>query len=372
MRAVACRRRGAVDGLSSNNAGTSIASAAGHQLARDRLWAAVIDGDEHAAAATVFAMLDVGWTPEDVLLEVIAPVQRKVGLEWAGNRIDVAQEHAATAISDRVIAVLAHHPASKAVVAAGRVTVACVNGEWHALPARLLAEVLRLRGWQVDFLGAQVPTLHLVEHLYRHTPDVVALSCSIATRLPTAHAAIAACKAAGATVLAGGSAFGPDGRYTRQLGADAWAPDASAAADLLSTGFFSARAASTNPIDDLPHLADREYAMVSRSAAQLVKGTVGQLLDRLPAMRTYSERERTTQGIVDVVDYLATALYVDDDELFTGFINWAAEMLGARGGSAESLYPVLDLLAEQLTNFPRSQRILRAAHPAPAAGSWAD
>ncbi len=176
--------------------------------------------------------------PEDILLDVIARVQHKIGTEWAANRITVAQEHAATAINDRVIAALAQHPASRSPVSAGRVTVACVDGEWHALPARLLAETLRLRGWQVDFLGAQVPTPHLIAHLHQSGPDAVALSCSIPTGLPTAHAAITACQAAGVAVLVGGAAFGVDGRYARQLGADAWAPNARAAAELLAEGFL--------------------------------------------------------------------------------------------------------------------------------------
>src|ERR1700710_2978270 len=91
-------------GLGSNIAGAGTAGAADYRLTRDRLWGAVGDRDEYAAVATVFAALDAGMTAEDVLLEVIAPVQDKVGLEWAAGRINVAQEHAATAISDRVIA----------------------------------------------------------------------------------------------------------------------------------------------------------------------------------------------------------------------------------------------------------------------------
>ncbi|RDH77979.1 cobalamin-binding protein [Mycolicibacterium moriokaense] len=358
--------------MSTESFGAGTKSAADYRLARERLWGAVVDRDEFAAAATVFAALDQGAAPEDVLLEVIAPVQRKVGAEWAANRINVAAEHAATAINDRVIAALAHHPASKPVVSAGRVTVACVDGEWHALPARLLAEVLRLRGFQVDFLGAQVPTPHLIAHLHAHGPDAVALSCSIPTQLPTAHAAITASQAAGATVLAGGAAFGPDGRYAYQLGAQAWAPDARAAAERLRKGFPSVHAASTHqPIDDLPHLADQEYTMVSRSATQLVRGTVVQLADRWPGMRAYDDvqRQRTTEDIAHIVDYLATALYVDDDDLFTNFITWTADILEARGVPAASLYPALDLLGDQLTDFPRSQRLLHAAHGALAARS---
>ncbi|AFM19864.1 putative cobalamin binding protein [Mycolicibacterium chubuense NBB4] len=334
---------------------------------RERLWDALIDGDEYAAATTVFGALDDGMTPEDVLLDVIARVQHKVGTEWAANRITVAQEHAATAINDRVIAALAHHPASRRTPSAGRVTVACVDGEWHALPARLLGEVLRLRGWHVDFLGAQVPTPHLIAHVHQHGPDAVALSCMIPTRLPTAHAAITACQAAGVPVLAGGAAFGRDGRFAHRLGADAWAPDARAAAQRLEEGFRPIHVAPTHlPIDDLPHLIDQEYTMVSGTTAQLVKTTVADLEERFPAMRSYSElqRQHTTEDIAHIVEFLAAGLYTDDDDLFTDFITWTAEILAARGVPATSLHPALESLAAQLQDFPRAQRLLLAARTA--------
>ncbi len=341
-------------------------------LVRKQLWGAVTDRDEYAAVATIFAAVDAGMTPEDVLLDVIAPVQRKVGTEWAANRIRVAQEHAATAINDRVIAALAHHPASKSVVHVGRVTVACVDGDWHALPARLLAEVLRLRGWQVDFLGAQVPTPHLIAHLHQHGPDAVALSCSIPTRLPTAHAAITACQAAGVPVLAGGAAFGRDGRYAHLLGADAWAPDARAAAGLLIDGSLHLHPASTRqPIDDLPHLIDQEYTAVSQTATALVKATFTALEERIPAMRNYTDQQRqhTAEDIAHILDFLVAGLYTDDDELFTGFITWTADILTARGVPAATLVPTLELLGTQLQEFPRSKRLLGAAQTALAAAN---
>ncbi|WP_156747051.1 B12-binding domain-containing protein [Mycobacterium sp. E2733] len=341
--------------------------AADDVVIRERLWGALADRDEYAAAATVFAAMDAGLTPEEVLLEVIAPVQHKVGTEWAANRISVAQEHAATAINDRVIAALAHHPAGKVVAHGGRVTLACVDGEWHALPARLLAEVLRLRGWGVDFLGAQVPTPHLIAHLHQHGPDVVALSCSIPTRLPNAHAAIIACQSAGFPVLAGGAAFGRDGRFARQLGADTWAPDARTADESLRRGFPAVRRTfDRQPVDDLPHLADQEYTMVSRSAAQLVKSTVADLEDRFPAMRAYStpQRQHTVEDVAHIVDFLTVSLYTDDDALFADFITWTADILTARGVPAASLHPALDSLTVQLKEFPRSQRLLQTANDA--------
>ncbi|WP_069174515.1 cobalamin B12-binding domain-containing protein [Streptomyces griseus] len=328
---------------------------------QDRLWTAVIARDEHAAAEVVFTAIENGIDAETALLDVIAPVQARVGAEWAANRLGVAQEHAASAIAERVIAALAHHPAVRTAPRLGRIAVACVDQEWHVLPARLLAEVLTLRGWQVDFLGAQVPTPHLISHLHTYGADMVALSSSIPTRLPAAHAAITACQAVGVPVLAGGAAFASDGRYARLLGADAWAPDARSAARLLEDGIETpVLTAGRQQIDDLPHLGDQEYTLVVRSRPQLVREVLAQLENRFPEAAAYTEqqREHTAQDIAHIVDYLGVALYMDDAELFTGFLTWTAGVLEARRVPGRSLRPVLDVLKAELKDFPRSTLLL--------------
>ncbi|GAA1912171.1 cobalamin B12-binding domain-containing protein [Streptomyces durmitorensis] len=346
------------------------------QQAAGELWAAVAAADEYTATDVVLHALDDGVAPESVLLDVIASVQGKVGEEWAANRLTVAQEHAATAISERAVAALSVHPAARTAPYRGRITVACVDGEWHALPARLLAEVLKLRGWHVDYLGAQVPAPHLIAHLHRTDTDVVALSSSIAARLPTAHAAITACQAIGVPVLAGGAAFGPDGKYARLLGADAWAPDARAAADRLARAPLRRPHPGHQPIDDLPHLDDQEYTMVCRSRTSLVRTVFTALEEAFPAMRAYSDsqREHTAEDLAHIVEFLATALYLGDEDLFTWFISWTAGILTARGVPAHSLPPALDILAHELKDFPRAARTLESGiaaltpHPRATAG----
>lgn len=339
--------------------------------ARAQLWDDVRDGDEAAAARTVRAAVETGCGLESVLLDLIAPVQARVGLEWAANRISVAQEHAATAINDRVITLVtlkadADVPPPDTSRRRRRVTVACVDGEWHALPARLLAEVLRLRGWQVDFLGAHTPTPHLVRHLHEHVPDVVALSSSIPTHLPVAHAALTACQAVGTPVLVGGAAFGPSGQYAEFLGADAWAADARDAAELLERGLARPNLMLHQAVDDLPHLADQEYSMVARTRGELVKEVLGELEEIFPPMARYTVRQRrhTAEDVAHIVDHLATALYLDDAGLFTRFLDWTADILTARHVPAHSLLLALDVLGRRLADFPRATRVLTTAHEA--------
>ncbi|WP_051852556.1 cobalamin B12-binding domain-containing protein [Streptomyces aureocirculatus] len=398
----------------------------------DELWGAVVAGDEPSAARTAFAALRAGLDTETVLLDVIGAVQRRVGQEWADNRITVAQEHAATAIGERVVAALSRPGAPPAAPvppsprtaetrtaapeppheaapprrspaaprpypdgshphldgstpdlvgsdggsrpfpdgsrprpggsARPRITVACVDGEWHAFPARLLAEVLSLRGWHVDFLGAQVPTAHLVAHLHHTGADVVALSGSLATRLPAAHAAISACRAAGVPVLVGGAAFGPGGRHAELLGADLWAADARSAATRL-TGGPPPRPAAPLADEPLKHLLDQEYTLVSRASGQLVGATLKGLADRYPALREYTapQQQHTAEDVAHIVAFLAAALYVDDCELFAAFTSWTNAVLAARHVPTESLLHALHVLGAEVRDFPRATTMIRRA-----------
>ncbi|MFD5746541.1 B12-binding domain-containing protein [Streptomyces sp. NPDC127033] len=327
----------------------------------DELWDALVAGDERRAVGVVTRALDDGADPEAVLLDLIAAAQRRVGEAWAGALLTVAQEHAATAISDRAVAALALHPAVRHPGGSGRITVACVDGEWHALPARLLAEVLRLRGWQVDFLGAQVPSPHLISQLHRTGPDAVALSGSLVTRLPTAHTAISACQSAGVPVLVGGAAFGRDGRYARLLRADAWAPDARAAAELLARP-LPVPGTPHPPADALPHLDDQEYTLVAGARSRLVRATIAGLTVRFPPLGEYDERQRrhTAEDIAHIVDHLACALYVADDALFTSFLGWTAGILTVRGVPSRALSLSLRVLLDELRDFPRATALLHA------------
>lgn len=306
--------------------------------------------DEEQAVALVHLALDSGLDPESVLLDVIARTQILVGAQWAAARLTVAREHAATAISARALAALAQRTATP--VTRGRVTVACVEGEWHALPARLVAETLRLRGWHVDYLGNHLPTAHLISHLHATGPDAVALSCSLPTRLPAAHACITACRTAGVPVLVGGAGFGKDDRHARLLGADVWAAGAVDAALRLEQHVFPLPAGRGTADPPAPYRPGGDYLRVSGSRPALISAAVP-----APDARPQPARE----DIAHLVDFLIAALYVDDAELLTDHLAWAAEILEARGVPGHTLLTALDVISGRLSARPGAVRLIRAA-----------
>lgn len=90
------------------------------------------------------------------------------------------------------------------------------------------------------------------------------------------------------------------------------------------------------------------------------------LEDAYPAMRDYTEpqRERTAEDLAHIVEFLAVALYTDDEDLFTGFIRWTADVLTSRGVPARSLLPALALLGRELKDFPAPPASCDPAPPA--------
>ncbi|PWU45803.1 cobalamin-binding protein [Micromonospora globispora] len=314
------------------------------------------DADEYAAVEVAVGLLDGGIPAERVLLDLVAPAQAEVGERWARNEWSVAQEHAATHISERVVAAVAAHANPRPV--RGRIVVACMDGEWHALPPRLVAEVLRLRGWQVTFLGASVPAAHLVSYLHRYDAHAVALACALPMRLPYAHRMIEACRRSDVPVVVGGRGFGDDGRWARRLGV-AWAPDAPAAADLVA----DERALRRVPPAQLDHLADDEYASLVKRRGELIDSALADLRKRVPSVNRYTpaQLDSTISDLGYIVDFLAAALYVDDATLLTEFIEWLVAILASRGVPAGAIGLTLDHYGLQLRDFPRAARFLGLA-----------
>jgi methanogenic corrinoid protein MtbC1 len=140
-------------------------------------------GDLRGALRLLDEALARGASISDLQCHVIQAAQREVGELWRGNRIGVAREHQASAISQVALA----HLFSRAEPEPSRnlsVSVACVEGELHELAARLVCDFLELAGFTVSYFGANLPTDSLLSLLEQEPPDVVALSVTMTFNLP--------------------------------------------------------------------------------------------------------------------------------------------------------------------------------------------
>lgn len=109
---------------------------------------------------------------------LIQPALYCIGDKWRNNQISVAQEHLATAMALSVMAHgLARSPSPPA--RGNKVLLACVQGNHHAVGLQMVSDAFTLAGWQVNFLGANVPMDVLLDHARQWRPDLLGLSASL-------------------------------------------------------------------------------------------------------------------------------------------------------------------------------------------------
>lgn len=157
---------------------------------RKRYLAAQLRGDRREALRIVISDgLERGASVSELSDDVVGEAQREIGTLWQRNELSIADEHMATAISNLVLAQLYEHAAAPPRNGK-KVLVACVEGELHELPARLVADALDLAGFSVRYLGASVPTDSLLEMIAAYEPDLVALSTTMAFHITALREAV--------------------------------------------------------------------------------------------------------------------------------------------------------------------------------------
>jgi diguanylate cyclase (GGDEF)-like protein len=109
---------------------------------------------------------------------VIAPALWRIGELWERGEISVADEHLATALTHQVMAGI-YGPSLGHEVMPGRVMLAAVEREHHALGLRMAADVIELAGYETVYLGADVPTNDLLGAIAARAPDLVALGATM-------------------------------------------------------------------------------------------------------------------------------------------------------------------------------------------------
>lgn len=116
-----------------------------------------------------------------VCLEILQKGLAQIGDLWFENEATVQQEHFASEKTlKRLYALLAAAPNPTRL---GRVLLACPAQEEHTFSLLLLSLLLRYQGWNVVYLGANVPTSQLASTVSYIKPDLVVLA---AQRLETA------------------------------------------------------------------------------------------------------------------------------------------------------------------------------------------
>ena len=110
----------------------------------------------------------------DFLETVAAPTLEEIGQGWTDRSVSVAQEHMATAVFRRVLGWMLG--VYQTTGAAHRLVVATPPGERHELGALMAAVSAAAEGWNVTYLGPDLPVEELLAAIGQTRAEAMALS----------------------------------------------------------------------------------------------------------------------------------------------------------------------------------------------------
>lgn len=200
--------------------------------------AASVSGRRAHALDVVRGALRAGDSPLDVYIDIFQEALYEVGRRWQDTSLSVAEEHMATATTQFILSVL-QEEFVRSGTARGTAVVTGVAGELHVVGASIIANALEADGWDVRFLGTNLPDVGIFSAIDQCGASLVCISVTMSGCVQGARDLIAGIRQSSAAqprILVGGTAFRRDPQLWRTIGADGFASDVRGAHELALAG----------------------------------------------------------------------------------------------------------------------------------------
>lgn len=143
----------------------------------------LLSGNHLRCSELVQSYLDNKITVNELYENIIKKALYDVGEQWEHNKISVASEHLASAIVEAILneqglKTAFKHKINKTII------LTCVENEFHQIGIKMVGNVFEMNGWNVNFLGANMPTKDLISFVKTTKPDLLAISLSLYFNLP--------------------------------------------------------------------------------------------------------------------------------------------------------------------------------------------
>ena len=190
----------------------------------------VIAGQAQEVEQGVQGALDQGIEADVILNESLIPAMGEVGKRFEEGEFFVPEMLISARAMKAGLAILKPYLVDSGVESAGIVAIGTVQGDLHDIGKNLVAVMLEGAGFEVRDLGVDVPPEMFV-NAANEGAQVIGLSALLTTTMPKMEQTIQALREANVLnkvgVIIGGAPVTES--YAQQIGANAFAPDASSA-----------------------------------------------------------------------------------------------------------------------------------------------
>lgn len=129
---------------------------------------------DEPAAERILTQAFALYQPETVITQLLQKGLARIGELWFNDEVSVQQEHFASALAMRRLNTLL--AASPSPTRQGRVLIGCPPHEDHTFAPLTLTIMLRYRGWEMIYLGANVPQGRFVSTVESIKPDLIIMT----------------------------------------------------------------------------------------------------------------------------------------------------------------------------------------------------
>lgn len=189
----------------------------------------VLRGERREAQETIRAAMERGIQPKDIYLDIIQRTQYEVGRRWQLGLISVAQEHYATEFANQMLSqvnLCTTCPSYRK----GTLVVTCVGNEMHGLGSRMVSDFLEIDGWDVSYLGANMPHADVISILKERKAKALLVSATMGYNVKRVRMLIRHVRAdpglESLKIVVGGYAFNNVEGLWKVIGADGFAKNA--------------------------------------------------------------------------------------------------------------------------------------------------
>ncbi len=200
----------------------------------DTLYEHTLDGEADPVVELTNEGLELGMEPLTLLFEALIPALEEVGRLFEMGEYFVPEMLVSARAMAGAMNILKPLIAESGAKPVGTFVMGTVKGDIHDIGKNLCNIMLEGAGFNVIDIGVNTPPEKFIEAIIEHKPQAVGMSAFLTTTMPMFKTTIEAIAEAGlrdqVKILVGGAPVTQE--YCDTVGADGFAPDASAAVRL--------------------------------------------------------------------------------------------------------------------------------------------
>lgn len=185
----------------------------------------LIQGDTHSCMGLAMHFVQLPENIGDFYTQVLQPCLYEIGRRWERGSISVAHEHLAVGIVGRIMTACYLQQKIRKTNK-GRIVITAAPNEFHEIGARMVADLLEIDGWDVDYVGANTPASELMRLLREKKPRVLGIAAVMPFNLKEVENIIQDVKnnpeMQDVKIMVGGLAYLKLPELATQMGADAY------------------------------------------------------------------------------------------------------------------------------------------------------